>query len=529
MSYPFRFKRYSLEEDPTVTIVPPGPGWRQFGISAVAMTLILAAFWHLAGLLIQHTNLNLGPVKDPVTGVVKGDQDQKHNLNQALLARDFMTPRPDFGLMENVTRWLPHRTDGVVAPLWPWVAARLTTPGHQYRETEVGEADRKLFVRGKWLNTGMVLVFLWSLGFVMARSFRPAAVVTVLLLGGLGALIPRAVYFQPEPLFFMLFFLTWICAVKLLHRNDLWLHALFGILGGLAYLAKTSVEPLLLGWLVIASLRFLIEWRRRPDAGEERIWSCRNHFLGLLVFAFGWLAVTAPRYMAADQRWGDPRFSYPAVWMWMDDYETCYAWMGQHPDKAALDLIPPGERPSLARYLQTHDAAAVQSRLVKGTREKVTRWLSPKPVKWKKDGSFPGWKVLLEKRGLYLGAVAGVTLGVAILVWSRRKSVDRVGLAMPAGWWAPVLFTTGTVLGYALLYGWYDPIGRGDRFMLSLYLPLVFSLVWAAENLMNLALMRGVPKWTGWLYQGSLWLISAVVTWRLVEVLRHPLFDPGTL
>jgi hypothetical protein len=268
VSYPFRSKRYSFEDDPTVTIVPRGPGWRQFGISAVAMTLILAAFWYLASLLIQQTNLNLGPVPDPVTGAVKGDQDQKHNLNQALLARDFMTPRPDLSLMQNVTRWLPHRTDGVVAPLWPWVAARLTAPGHQYRETEVGDADRALFVRGKWLNTGMVLAFLWALGFVMARSFRPAAVVTVLLLGGLGALIPRAVYFQPEPLYFMLFFLTWVCAVKLLHRNDLWLHALLGVLGGLAYLAKTSVEPLLLGWFAVAGLRFVMEWWHRSDPAE---------------------------------------------------------------------------------------------------------------------------------------------------------------------------------------------------------------------------------------------------------------------
>lgn len=509
--------------------MPPGPGWRQFGLSAVAMTLILAAFWYLASLLIQQTNLNLGPVKDPVTGAVKGDQDQKHNLNQALLARDFMTPRADLGLMENVTRWLPHRTDGVVAPLWPWVAARLTTPGHQYRETEVSDADRALFVRGKWLNTGIVLAFLWALGFVMARSFRPPAVVAVLLLGGLGALIPRAVYFQPEPLYFILFFLTWICAIKLLHRNDLWLHALLGILGGLAYLAKTSVEPLLLGWFVIAGVRFLMECRGRPDPPEERLWSCRNHFLGLLVFAFGWLAVTAPRYMAAGERWGDPRFSYPAAWMWMDDYETCYQWMGQNPDKMALEAVPADQRPSLKHYLATHDTAAVQARLINGTREKLTRWLNPKPVKRKKDGAFTGWKVLLDRRGLYLGAILLVTAGAALLAWTRRKAVDRVGLSLPSGWWAPVLFTAGSVLGYSLLYGWYDPIGRGDRFMLSLYLPMVFCLVWGAEHLMDLALLRRAPPWTAWLYQTSLWLINATVAWRIIEILRLPVFDPGTL
>ncbi len=96
-----------------VTMAPPGPGWRQFSISALATTLILVLCWYFASLLIQQTNQNLGPATDPVSGEVRGDQDQKHNINQALLARDFMTPREDLGLMANLMRWMPHRTDGL--------------------------------------------------------------------------------------------------------------------------------------------------------------------------------------------------------------------------------------------------------------------------------------------------------------------------------------------------------------------------------------------------------------------------------
>ena len=530
VSYPFRPQPRAPKDDPTVTIVPPGPGWRQFVISALATTAILVLGWYFSGLLIQQTNQNLGPVKDPVTGEVKGDQDQKHNLNQALLARDFMSPRPDLGTLDNLMRWMPHRTDGVVAPLWPWVAARLTTPGHTYREMEVLPQDRELFTKGKWANVAIVLVFLWALGLVLARSFRPAAAVTVLLLGGFGALIPRAVYFQPEPLYFILFFLTWVCAVKLLLKNDLWLHALFGLLGGLAYLAKTSVEPLVLGWFAISGLRFLRDLlRKEDDPLAEQHWTCRNHFLGVLVFAFAWLAVTAPRYASAYERWGDPRFSYPAAWMWMDNYKDCFDWMGRHPDKSSLEAIPPEEKPSLANYLKTHGTDQVKQRLIEGTGQKVSRWLAPKIVKPKKEGPFSGWKVLLDRRGYYLGAAAALTMAAALLVWSRRKEVDRMGLSLPSGAWAAMLFTGGTAIGYTLLYGWYDPIGRGDRFMLSLYLPLVFCLVWAAERLMDLAMMRRAPQWAAQVYQGGFWLLNAAILWRLVEVLRQPVFDPGTL
>ncbi len=528
-SHSFRRQIPSTQEDSSVTLVPSGPSWRRFGWGALVATAILGLCWHVASLLMAQTNQTLGPQMDAQGKVVRGDQDQKHNVNQALLARDFREPRPDLGTMENVLRWLPHRTDGVVAPLWPWVAARLSSPSQPYRETEVVPQDEVLFAKGKWANVGVVMAFLGALGLVMARSFRPAATAAVLLLGGLGALVPRAVYFQPEPLYYVFFFLTWVCAVKLLFKNDIWMHAVLGLLGGLAYLAKTSVEPLLLGWLAVSGLRFVREGLRRGDPMEERAWNGRQHFIGLIVFAFAWLAVVAPRYVAAEERWGDARFSYPSAWMWMDDFQEGFNWMGKHPNRAALEAIPPEERPSAARYLKTHTAAQAQERLLQGTSEKVGHFLAPKPVKPKKDGSFGGWKVILEQRGLYLGGLGVVALGAALLVWSRRRAVDRVGLELPSGSWAVVLFTGGSALGYGLLYGWYDPIGRGDRFMLSLYLPLVFCLVWASERLMDLALRRRAPRWTAWVYQSALWAVNAAVLWRVVEVLRLPVFAPGTL
>ena len=36
---------------------------------------------------------------------------------------------------------------------------------------------------------------------------------------------------------------------------------------------------------------------------------------------------------------------------------------------------------------------------------------------------------------------------------------------------------------YIALYGWYWPIGKGDRFMGSLWIPCVFLLVWLAWSL----------------------------------------------
>ena len=279
----------------------------------------------------------------------------------------------------------------------------------------------------------------------------------------------------------------------------------------------------------MSGLRFLREMLRKDDPLREFSWTCRNHFIGLIVFAFGWLAVTAPRYSASMERWGDPRFTYPGAWMWMDDYKDCYTWMGAHPDKASLEAIPPAEKPSFSNYHKSHTPEQIKARLVEGITDKVTRLIDPKIVKIKKDGSFAGWKVVLDRRGWYLAGLGVIVLGAALVVWSRRKAVDRFGLKVGEGAWAATIFSLGCVAGYSLLYGWYGNIGRGERFMLSLFFPVVFCLVWASEHLMTLARMRQASRWTTWVYEGCLWLLNAAILWRVVEILRMPVFDPATM
>lgn len=507
----------------------PRRRWGEFGLSLLLLCGILALAWHFAGLLMEQTNRQLGPERDPVTGQVRGDQDQKHNLNQTLKARRFHEPDPSLGTLQNLQRWLPHETDGVVAPLWPWVASRLASKAHVFQETEVSDEDRELFQKGKTANVYIALAFTWALGLALARVWRPAAVTTVLLLGTFGALLPRAVYFQPETLYYVFFFLAWVCAVKLLFDNKIWLHALFGVFAGLAYLAKTSVEPLLLCWFLASAVRFAREAWREEDPLVEPRWTCRNFFVGCIALALGWLAVTGPRYAYAWERWGDPRHTYPGYWMWFDNFEDCFQWMLDHPDKKTLEAIPPGEKPSLSLYARTHTPEQMRDRLVNGTVEKVTRFLSPKPVKQKKNAPFPGWRHLLERRGVYLIAPGALLLFGGIVYLCRHRAGREAGVFLPSGWFAASLFVIGAFVGYSLAYGWYDPIGRGDRFMLSLYLPLVFSLIQGGEHLMNFAAARGAPRWTGVVYQTVLWGLNAVVLWRLVEILRLPVFDPRTL
>ena len=92
-----------------------------------------------------------------------------------------------------------------------------------------------------------------------------------------------------------------------------------------------------------------------------------------------------------------------------------------------------------------------------------------------------------------------------------------------------VLFVIGSVAGYSLLYAFYAPIARGsgDRFMLSLYLPLVFSLIWGAESIVRRIKRREGSPWITRGYLLTQWMLFAALCWRLVEIFRVPQFYDG--
>lgn len=524
----FRKKPPTPDKDPTVVLMPHGPGWREFCIIGVLLVGILWVSVHLAGILISTTN------QDPAK------QDQKLNINRAIQVKPLLTPVPDAGLGDRLGRWWPHDTDGVVAPLWSWTAAHLVQPDHELTDPEITQADRELFQRGKWTNVTLSLIFVWALGLVAAKTFRPAAAASLLLLGTFAALLPRAVYFQPEPLYFIFFFLAWVCAVKLLLDNYVWLHAVFGALAGLAYLAKTSVEPLVLGWFAVAGIRFAWGVCRKPDFSGEPRWTATRHFIGLIALAIGWFAVVGPRYRFASEQFGDARHSYPGYWMWFDSFDDAHPWRHVYTDRETLEKLDENTRPSLGTWFKglplpggkmqpPHTAADFRNRLWNGTADVMDDFWTPAARGKKTEAGPGGWKQLLPWRGWYLAAAAGLMLIPAGVLFFRRKQKDRYCLPTPCGTLAATVFVLGSFAGYALLYGFYNPVGRGDRFMLSLYLPLLFSVLWAGEGSVTLAQSRGAGRWLNIAWQAGLWVLNAAIVWRIVEVLRNPVFDPGTV
>jgi hypothetical protein len=498
------------------------------------------AYVNLGGLLISQTNNGSKEIHGG---------DQLHNMRLATETRTDLHPDFRTGFMTPLTDLLPHRTDGVVNPLWPWVAAWFTDPGHRLTEADmadpgVSEATRALFERGRWFHVFMTLAFLTVLGIAACRIFSLPAACNLVLLGGLGALLPRAAYFQPEPLYFVLFFLTWVACVSALKHNSLWIYGVIGVLGGLAYLAKGSVSPLLGVFVGVSSLRCVWEIfaarRRGFTLTSANLWHWRNHLVGLVVLVAAHFMTVAPRLKDAYEKFGEPFFSYPGCWMWMDTYAEAYEWMGRHNTRDKLAEVLPSERPSLPNYLRTHAREEIAARLWNGTfgpknREtgvvgRVPEFFWPQQTKLIKNlEKWSGWRGILEWRGLYLAWLGLILAGLLAAAAAAPKAQHAGHLIFRHGSGTIVLFVLGNFAVYSLAYGFYAPIARGsgDRFMLSLYLPLVFSFIWGAESIVRRIRRRQGSPWVTRVYLLAQWMLFAALVWRVVEILRLPKFYNG--
>ncbi len=511
-------RRLTAVDDPSVTAAPPGRP-AHWGLVIVGLALAAWLYVWLAGILVATTNQNpLG-------------QDQKHNMRLALAAKTALESGLGGGLGEAVRQWLPHRTDGVVAPLWPWVAARVAREGHVIEDASFAEhtlADLAFFERGKWLNVWISGVFLAAVALWMARRWTVLGTLNFTLLALLGALLPRAVTFQPEPLYFLLFFLCWVLGLALCARNPLGWYALFGLLCGVAGLAKGSIQPLMAVWLGATGVRFLFGLWRPGEA-----WSPARHVIGVVMAAAAFLVVMAPRLAFAHDRWERPFFAYPNVWMWMDDFPSGYAWMAEHPDKKALDAVPPDRWPSFATYRAGHTTQQMTARLrdgLVGEDGSLRTFLLPKASGRNAGTPEKPWKRLLEPRGGFLAGLAVVALAATALNRIGRRSASAMDASGSASSWARpwedtacrVLFAGGAAVVFTCLYAWYTPIGRGDRFMLSLWMPLVFSLTAWAESAVR-PLGWGCWRWT---YTGLQTVLLGFLLWRVADLVRAPYFEP---
>ncbi len=416
--------------------------------------------------------------------------------------------------------WYPHRSS-YIQPLWPWLSGW------------VAHADDNVyFFQGKRLNLALGFGLMLVLFVVGASALAPVPGYVLGLLGGMGVLLQRAHYFHPEPLLYGLFAASFVLMAVTFFRNRWFFYAGWGICFGLAYLAKASVSLLLMAYLgatvvlVLARSGLLPGWL--SARGNLGTWTFGRHAAGTLLGVLLAGAVMAPNLVFKYGVHDDPFFSPAKYWMWCDDWDTeaypLYERLWSAQSRAGF---PPGELPTAGNYLRKHGWLHAAQRLGSGLHVIGERFLVPTrkvptALFWmtqkgdpRRDEPSSVWRYTLPARGLYLILLTAM---VGFL-WFDRSRRGGLPLFRHPGALAATAFIVAALLSYWLAFGWYAVIGKGERFSLMLYLPLLIALLAAGWSLARSGDRRAVVVYAATV---SLVLVHAIL--QIVLILNLPQF-----
>jgi hypothetical protein len=394
--------------------------------------------------------------------------------------------KPDFSLSfsEPLHKMVPHRSDGLVQPLWPWMAAWMGD-GMNVGATLLGTGMFRL---------GFTLGFLILLALVCSRTFSLASTLWLLVVAALDGFRPVVPFFTGEVFFHIALLLLWLGCIQALRRNSLWVYAMIGISAAVAWLFEDRLVFTITGcFVLISTLRALWGWAATHFATTSGIsqWVWRNHWLGLLMMASAFFFITGPRLKAAHERFGDAFFSHVDHVRWLNNAAAAQQWIEAHPDAASLARSPALERPSLTNVLPGLTMDVARERL------------------------FLGGKIILGEMGTVLRQFSVLAAGLLALTLMLRTTTARPGHAgqrlHPETATTVIFFLLATSL--CTLTALWDAQVLSVRHLHALVIPLSISLVCGTEGLLHRARRRDGGRWATAIH--ALTLVGLAV-WRVL-------------
>ena len=437
--------------------------WLTFGCMAAGI-LLLAHRGHHEG---------LGPRREQDLSAL-----EMRHLALAEATREDFTPDFTHSISEPLKQMLPHRTDGVVQPLWGWVVACL----------DVGEGRADVLRRAFVFQLGLVLAFWLLLGITCARSFTLPAALLVMQISLFHGFMPTLAEMSSGTLYLVLFLLSWVACVYALQRNSLWIYGLVGAFTALAYLTEARVLPLLLVFVFISTVRALwgwleAHWRSQPGISQ---WLRKNHRFGLIVLAASFGFIAGPRVVESGELFGQGFYHHLEAVRWLDEPSEAAAWIERQSEPGSVKKLPLHERLNAARYLHEHSPAQIRQRLTDGLN---TLW-----QQYAQDGGWP------------LALLMLLVLSLAGLVCWATPQASHAGQRLHPETSTTALFILGASLVIIAIAAW-DVRVLPQQDLHVLFPPLSLSFLWGSESLMRRARRRGASRLILGAYQAVLWAL----------------------
>lgn len=343
-----------------------------------------------------------------------------------------------------------YTTDRNRMPVYSWIQSFF------YQE---GMSEMSHFRRAKLVNMALSVILLFLIWVVLRKLIAEPGAITITLITAFSVFMIKAGWFYTELLYYFLSFLLFVLCVNLLKAPTYSVAAGAGVVAGIAHLTKASVLPGLLLFLSFLVLRGVLSHVRRQSEPSGRS-IFRSILTPLIVLVF-FLAVIYPYIATSKRQFG--RYFYnvnSTFYMWYDSWEEATQGTGAHGDRFHWPDMPADEIPSFRKYWSEHSVPEMAYRVVRGfARVGYTGWVSY---------GYHKYVVLF--------------VGFAALLLLQNRHAMKAALYDP-GYFAVAAFASLYFLAYLFLFSWYSPIAGGSRFLLTLFLPLMYGIshfcIWA--------------------------------------------------
>ena len=360
-------------------------------------------------------------------------------------------------------------------PMYPLLLSVFLTPD---------DTQHTFFDRGKTVNTLLAFAGLALVGAVFLHCFRRHHALNLLFLTAFTVFLFKAPHVQAEILYYLLTFGAFLLCWRLFKKPSWLLASLAGVIMGVTHLTKASVLPGLFCFVVFYSLDAL--WKNRPPL-RARAWRWALPAVTVILF----LAVIFPYIRKSKEIYGHYFYNVNSTfYFWCDSWDEAKARTKQAGDRQGWPDLKPEDTPSASNYLRTHTSGQILERIGKG---------------------FSRVNSSMRKSYGYYGIGLVYTLfALALVIWKRHLAL-RLFWRRPL----PVLALLAYFGGYFLLVAWYSQIIDGNRFILGLFLPWLFTLA-----ALSVPLARRLRVKLSGQNLPVLALFNTVIsTWLFVEIL----------
>ena len=338
--------------------------------------------------------------------------------------------------------------EGSRMPLYPFIQSLF------YKD---GMSNQAFFNQGKYISIILSLFILCCLSLLFKKKFGLLYASALILITAFSVFIFKSGYFHCELLFYFLSFLSFLAMIRIFIRPSPVEGAVAGVLFAVTYFTKASV----LAGVVIFFILLMVKtayfiYKTLFGKLNVRVYSsgARSCLFCGISAALVFILAVSPYIIQNKKIFGHYFYNMNTnSFIWHDSWKKAKAWSLANGDIKGWPHMPRELIPTFSTYIKKHSPEQMADRL--------------------KRGIFSVIRQCSYTRGYFKYLSVSMIFFLYLILASHkvgyflRKIRRNVFLA---------LFILSYFSMYFLLYAWYTPIARPERFMLSLFLPFIFIL-----------------------------------------------------